>query len=614
MLIKLILGWLLSSISYAALAQTKELKRPINSGKNYPSKNQSNTNTRNYEPEFFLLIDSIAGRWENTFKEIQLRTDEFQLNTTVADANGIIYAIGVVNKNGNYGEHLVRFINEDWENFEQNLSGNIINLLSDGQGHVYAITASKIYLAEADKWKELTTGSFTRFNVFTGFDGCIYYNVPVYEKKVYAGSKLFKIKDTKPELILDNGKSLIVTGNLYADRKGHIYQQLGKQTGIKIWNGKEWTMTDDIYVPVDSYWAFDKNNTLYIAGCSAGKSMFIKQLNGLSWKNLEIPDSISKMVYDWQLLMDAKGNVFLHAERNFEEATLYRILGDKLELVANQQTRTFATSQKIKKIMASGSHFIALQEKQSYLEDGNYKKSFEPVYIFPEWIVKVRKMANIPNAGIISSEDSNSYRNLYNCYLFEDDGKYGLQTKEGRIIAEPVFDKIYIGYTPTRFTELKVGEDLCAIGTDYCYTLIQGRDTLYSYIGKYDFELPDRRTLALFKCKVSGTCNYCKGSGIIEAHNEVVTIKGNWVPPVTTSSISTTYEKRWDGILKRDVMYISTRTSNSVVSGGYYEPDTQKTIKVPERKCVRCEGRAIKRSYLVYKFDSARKAYLMSWN
>lgn len=161
--------------------------------------------------------------------------------------------------------------------------------------------------------------------------------------------------------------------------------------------------------------------------------------------------------------------------------------------------------------------------------------------------------------------------------------------------------------------DLQKGEDLCAIGAFFCYALIKGSDTLFSKIGSYDFELPDPGTLEMFKCKVSSTCNYCKGKGIIEAHKETITVKGEWVPPVTSSSISTTYEKRWDGVLGRDVMYITTKTSNNIISGGSYKPDTQKVINVPERKCNRCEGTAVKRSYQIYQFNRSKMEYYMTW-
>ncbi len=147
----------------------------------------------------------------------------------------------------------------------------------------------------------------------------------------------------------------------------------------------------------------------------------------------------------------------------------------------------------------------------------------------------------------------------------------------------------------------------------FCYTLIKGSDTLFSKIGSDDFELPDPGTLEMFKCKASSTCNYCKGKGTIEAHKETITVKGEWVPPVTSSSTSTTYEKRWDGVLGRDVMYITTKTSNNIISGGSYKPDTQKVINVAERKCNRSDGTAVKRSYQIYQFNSSKMEYYMTW-
>ncbi|MBK7376035.1 MAG: hypothetical protein IPJ02_10865 [Chitinophagaceae bacterium] len=118
----------------------------------------------------------------------------------------------------------------------------------------------------------------------------------------------------------------------------------------------------------------------------------------------------------------------------------------------------------------------------------------------------------------------------------------------------------------------------------------------------------------MFKCKVSSTCNYCKGKGVIEAHTETITVKGEWIPPAVSTFTSTTYEKKWNGALGRDVMYMTTKTSNVVTSGGGYKPDTQKTIHVPEQKCNRCNGNAVKRSYQVYEFNRNLKVYSMKWN
>ncbi len=611
--LKLLFGWLFFSTASIGYTQTPGNNKQVTPQKksvqkSQPKKGQSN----NHDPDFFLVIDSTLGDWKNTRKVIELRKKEYKLNTSVIDANGTIYALGSTRKDGLYLEHIYRFTNEDWQLFEQNISGEVLNLVNDGKGNVYAVTPSKLYRATGNLWEEIAKGTFTKYNVFTGFDGNIYFSEQVYEKKVYAGIKLFKVTNTKPELSSGNGKPLIFKGDLYVDRAGNIYEYDGKETGIKIWNGKEWKITGDIQIPANNFWAFDENNTLFISGHSNGKNMFIKVLNGLSWKNLEIPDSISKEVHDWQLITDTTGKIYLKADIRFEQAVVYRINGDKFELMAIQPERKL-TSQKIVKFHTAGNKFIALQEDHRFTDFG-WKYVVEPIHYTPVWNVKIRKMANIPNYEIVSEPYMKDYRNLNRCFLSEDNGKFGIQTLEGRIIAEPVFDKIYVSYTPSKVTDLKEGEDLCAIGSFFCFTLIQGKDTLFSKIGKYDFELPKPGTLEMFKCKVSSTCNYCKGKGVIEAHTETITVKGEWIPPAVSTFTSTTYEKKWNGALGRDVMYMTTKTSNVVTSGGGYKPDTQKTIHVPEQKCNRCNGNAVKRSYQVYEFNRNLKVYSMKWN
>lgn len=582
-----------------------------------------------FDPDFFLVIDSVLGSWERTRKELE----PHKAGLSVMDAAGHIYAIGTLNS-GDFGEHVFRFVNNEWQVFEQNLPGDnttlkyktidgnrfayqdrisygIENLLTDGTGQVYAVTSNKIFRAAADSWMQVAEGTFTKYNVFAGADGSVYYTEPVYQKKVYTGSKLYKVNTGKPELVTDNGKPLIVTGYLYADRKGNIYQYLGKQPGIKIWNGKEWSMTDDINLPVDNYWAFDDSNNLYITGHRVGENMFVKRLDGLHWKNIEIPDSISKKVYDWQLITDINGKIYLQADKKFEEAVLYRIDEDKFEFMGNQPEREM-TAQKIRKFLVANDQFFALQDNNT-LTDFGWKTVTEPVKYTAVWNVQVRKMAKIPRMEIVDQSHINGYKNLLKCFLFEDGGRYGIQTMGGRIIAAAVFDKIYIGYTPDKATALKDGEDINTNNSLFCYTLIQGKDTLYSKIGSYDFELPDPGTLETFKCKITSVCNYCNGTGNIKAHKDTITVKGEWVPgEVISTNTSTTYDKRYDVGLGRYVVYTTTKTSR-VISDGHYKPDTKKVITVPESKCNRCNGRAVKRSYQVYKLSPSGSYYTITW-
>lgn len=609
----LVFGWFYFGIASVVYSQTPGNNKQVLTQKIPDQKSQpKNGLPNNYDPDFFLVIDSTLGDWKNSRKAIELRKNEYKLNTSVIDAAGNIYALGSTNINGYFFANIYRFANEEWQLFEQNISDEVLNLLNDGIGNVYLVTSKKLYRAATDQWEVIASGTFTKFNVFTGFEGNIYFTEQIFEKKVFIGVRLYKVTNTKPQLISGDGNPMNLTGDLYIDRKGNIYKYYTKELRIKIWNGKEWRVTEEIDIPVNNFWTFDGNNNLYISGQSTGKDKFIKVLDGLSWKNLQLPDTISKEVHDWQLITDATGKIYLKADKQFEQAVVYRINGDKFELVAIQPERKL-TSQKIVKFYAAADKFIALQEDYRFTNDG-WKYVVEPIQYTPVWNVKVRKMANVPNYTIISEPYKKDYRNLDKIFLFENNGKYGMQTLDGRIIAEPVFDKIYVNYTPSKVTDLKEGEDLCAIGSFFCYTLIQGKDTLFSRIGKYDFELPASGTLEMFRCRVSSTCNYCKGKGTIEAHTETITVKGEWIPPTVSTFTSTTYEKKWNGVLGRDVMYITTKNSNVVTSGGGYKPDTQKTIHVPEQKCNRCNGNAIKRSYQVYEFNRNLKAYLIKWN
>lgn len=596
------------SLTFTVSAQVNAGNKPVqNQNKAEPLK----SSVSKYEPDFFLVTDSVLGNWKKTGKYFELRKNDRE-NATCADAAGNIYAIGNNNIDGYYFEHIYRFMNGAWQVFDPDKSGEILKIMADANGTVYAVTANKIFQASENNWTELVAGTFTKYNVFAGHDGCIYFTEPVYEKKLYVGSKLFRVKNAKPVLILDNNQPLIVTGDLQADRNGNIYQYSAKQSGIKIWNGKEWNITEAISLPVNRFWVFDKNNTLYTSGVSVGKNMFIKVLNGLSWNTLTIPDSLDTEVHDWQLFADTKGEIYLKADKEFEEARVYRIHSNRFELIC-KQTKRQATGQKITKCFPAGNTFTMLQEDRKFTVDYGWKDVVEPVYYAPVWDIKIRKMAHIPNYEIVSEPYIKEYRNLNKCYLFEHNGKYGMQTKAGHIIAEPVFDKIYVYYTPSHLLEKKEGEFL-QIGNFFCFTLIQGNDTLFSHIGSYDFELPRPGMLEMFKFRETATCSYCNGKGVIEAHKETITVKGKWIPPVTSSFTSTSYEKRWDGIVGGYVTYIVTKTSNQVTSGGGYEPDTQQTIHVPEHKCERCEGRPVKRSYQVYRFNRSQMKYYETWD
>lgn len=582
----------------------------------------NDTQKKSYDPDFFLLIDSTLGEWNNPGKRIELKSYKYYefgnlLKSIAIDSIGIPYAIGTINRNEIYGEHVFRFINNEWQVFEQNISEPIECLINSGNGIIYGLSKNKIYRAAENKWETVFTGSFKNYNVLAGYDGNIYIREQV-RKKDRLLTSISKLTNGRLDIFMDKGKPLDndfdVYSNLYIDRNGLLYKYNRKQQRVETWNGQQWNYTDSIDLDVDNFWSFDNNNNLFIASKRMFENLNVFRLEGTTWKPLTVPDSIGKKNNYWKLIPDIAGKVYLQFDIEFEEANLYLLNGDKFENMGKQPKRGL-TSQGIKTFLIAGDKFFAISEDNVYQGDNYYKKLSELIYYNPVWKVKVRKMAHIPNFEIVSEPYMKEYKNLNKCYLFEDNGKYGVQTLQGRIIAGANFDKIYVGYTPSYLLELKGEEFLHAFGTFYCYTLIQGNDTLYSYIGNYDSELPDEGTLAMFKIKVSSTCNYCKGKGTIEAHRETITVKGEWVPPSGGSSFtSTTYEKRWDGILGRYVTYINTKTTNVGGSRGHYKPDTQKTINVPERKCDRCEGSAKRYSYQIYKFNYSNKTYTMTWN
>ena len=621
--LKLILILLFPYITSFTFAQTPGNKKLVTTQKPKVQKIQPKGNlSENYNPDFFLLIDSKLGEWKKSGKKLKLKSyDDYEYGSELKpygiDSIGNLYAIGALTRDYSYFNHVFRFANNEWKLFEQNMPEQIESLLTDGKGTVYGISKTKIYQASGDKWEEIFNGNFKNYNVFAGNDGNIYIKDQVYKKNKYQYSRLYKVKNGSLEVLLDNGKPLDngfdIYEYLFIDHIGLLYQYDNKKMRIGIWDSKEWKYTDSIEIHLDDSWCFDKNNNLYIACKQMFENLKISKLEGKSWKQLPIPDSIGKKNNYWKFISDYTGNVYLQFDIEFEEANLYRINNDTLENLGKQQERK-QYSQGIKTFLIAGDKYFALTEDKEYIsEEGSFKEVVEPVYYYPVLDVNIRKMAYIPNYEAVSEPYKKEYKNLFKCFLFEGSkGKYGLQTMDGRIIAEDNFDKIYIGYTPSHLLEVKGEEFLRPFGTLYCYILISGKDTMYSYIGNYDSELPENGTLSMFKGKVSSTCSNCNGTGVIKAHQETITVKGNWIPSSGSTFTSTSYDKRWDGNLKQYVMHVTTKTTTT--GGGSYAPDKLKTINIPEHKCEKCEGRPQKYSYQVYKLNRSTMSYYITWD
>ncbi len=186
--------------------------------------------------------------------------------------------------------------------------------------------------------------------------------------------------------------------------------------------------------------------------------------------------------------------------------------------------------------------------------------------------------------------------------IFEEGGKQGLKTREGKIVAYPVFDKITFEKVPNAPSP---NDDLFKletymfhlVGQDmdfYCHAVQDNKDFLGGYLISSHVE------------NLSEQCEKCKNTGkIIVTEKET---KQKWVNAKTISTGSGSETQTHADIYsdKRGATVTTTRTHVTTKTiPGHYEDAGSGNIK-KEQLCPACQGRAgVKRSVTIKKYKGA---------
>lgn len=180
--------------------------------------------------------------------------------------------------------------------------------------------------------------------------------------------------------------------------------------------------------------------------------------------------------------------------------------------------------------------------------------------------------------------------------IYKQNGKLGLRSVSGRIIAYPVFDSITFELVP--HPELQDKDH------QFMFHLKGAGMDFYCSADNLD---PD---------KITGTiasktpCSTCGGSGRLKDEVERLPDKV-WVSQ-SASSTSGNYERVWDSGCN---CYFGVQTkTTTTTTGGYYKDNGYKTVVTPGGICAACEGgkRAVKVELNNYIYDPIAKKYKLS--
>lgn len=180
--------------------------------------------------------------------------------------------------------------------------------------------------------------------------------------------------------------------------------------------------------------------------------------------------------------------------------------------------------------------------------------------------------------------------------IYKQNGKLGLRSTSGRILAYPVFDSITFELVP--HPELQDEEHRFMFH-------LQGAGM--NFYCSADNMNPDKINGDI----VSKTpCSTCGGTGRLKDQVEQVPDKV-WVDQSSSSS-SGNYERVWDSGCN---CYLGVQTkTTTTTTGGYYKDNGYKTVVTPGGICSACEGgkRAVKVEQNNYTYNATTKKYTLA--
>ncbi|MGB4846136.1 MAG: hypothetical protein WBP16_16835 [Ferruginibacter sp.] len=543
----------------------------------------------------FTITDSVLTHW--FYKS--LNSDEYNFSEYKNDTIGNFYCVAELKKdvskrqllklrNGSFGS---------WEVFETGIEDKkYMSLEQDGQGNLYVKSDDGLYKLGENKWEKIFSWykGVESSIPFPKSDGGLYaritdWNSPLQNTTIvkYENGTIKQLgKDGKPLLLMSSNDWFVVSrdGTIYSydSHPSHIESKT-KTTNVYRWVGNKWEITGIMPEKI-TYIDFDNNNNLYAAG-SKGNSWFFKKWNGTEWLDVSLPDSLNKNI-PYHPIFDEKKNVFVEGRIGINHL-LYQLVDGKWVLRArdgmdiNFRVNGF--------IPANGKVFA---EGQPY----DSKQNWDYIYSYaPRWVVSKREVENIQvESGVILTQTYS--KNLSQFYLYDDNGKKGIQNLKGATIVRPVFDKIQVVETPINYLAIESNSKILRLyDSDFALEMIMGTDSIYVKIPYFD-KNPDK--LKCFVKRPNRTCGACKGSGTSGGKQITKEIKGDWV--------------------EGEVRQIKKLTINGYMLEttkipGYYKESKTTTEIIPGHTCSNCRGEGVIWEFDSYYYNTGIRKYMRSW-
>lgn len=554
----------------------------------------------NKEPEGisskkFTITDSVLNHW--FYKS--LISDEYNFREYKNDNAGNFYCVAELKKDISI-KQLLRLRNgnfSSWEPFEIGIENKkYMSLEQDGLGNLYVKSDDGLYKLGDNKWeKKFSWYKGVESSIpFPKADGGLYaritdWNSPFQNTTIvkYENGSIKQLgKDGKPLLLMSSNDWFVVSrdGTIYSyySHPSHIESKT-RTTSVYRWTGSDWAVTGIMPEKI-SYLDFDNNNILYAAG-SKGNNWFFKKWNGTEWLDVILPDSLNKG-RSYHPIFDEKKNVFVEGTIGINKILYQLIDGKWVVLARDGMDMNFSVSAFIP---ANGKVFA-----EGHLYDS--KQNWDYIYSYaPRWIVSKREVENIPIQNGLTLTQLYS-KNLNEFYLYEHNGKKGIQNLKGVTIVRPIFDKIQVVETPLNYLSINSESKAMRLyDSDFALEMIMGADSVYVKIPYFDKD-PDK--LKCFVKRPNRTCGACKGSGTSGGKQIIKEIKGDWI--------------------KGEVRQIKKLTINGYVLEttnipGYYKESKTKTEIIPGHTCSNCRGEGVIWEYDAYYYNTAIKKYIRSW-
>jgi hypothetical protein len=600
---------LLSTFSYQSSAQSSS-KPATAKAKPAPSTKQ--------ELKFFKLKDSSFERW-NIIEPQEIYSITSFGNVTM-DTSGALYSV-ITESDGSH--HAGKLLGNQWIAIDSAIETPVEKILNDGNGVVYAKTGKQLYRLDGQRWAKVFDSTAKGLIPWPALSGSLYREIPIHNSTYdWISSELVKFESGKDISIGINGKPFIVDRKTkyYIDRRGYVYTVSDnpqnkwfdppkKEVLISMLNGETRPFIGSLPYPV-MHSGFDADNNWYVSGYDGkdGETAYFKKWDGKDWTDIPMPPGIRTdntfSVADF--FFDTKGNLYLRGMGLDQFAKLIAFKDGKWKEVCSAYDEPPYIYMHVDEFIVGKNSVYGIHYGYNTTEKKDYVEAYKLTGV---WKVNTMEVARIPLAPDVHGGDLYiGYSNFVDHYLFRENGKYGIQDNKGHVFAEAVFDKITCRKTPAHVLAVQ-GEELLNPFSDYSYELISGKDTIYAQIGYFS---PNPGTLIGLKGKVSSVCRYCNGTGKVAERKEQVQVRGDWVKERATTGTNITYDNEWDAMNRRNVT-VKTTTTTTRVSGGYYKPDTYKTIIIPGGKCMYCGGQGKGHSYEIYEFDKDKGIYVKNW-